>query len=40
MSSKRRQTNQLKIKKFNLKGGANIEFNEKYLDETVQNNYI
>ena len=33
MTSNQPQTNQLKIKKNKLKGGANIEINEKYLDE-------
>ena len=38
MTSRRPQTNQLKKNK--LEGGANVEFNEKYLDEIVHNNYL
>ena len=30
----------VKTKKNTLKGGANIEINEKYLDEIVHNNYL
>ena len=29
-----------KNKKNNLKGGANIEINEKFLDEILHNNYL
>ena len=38
MTSRRPQTHQLKTKKNKLKGGANIEINEKYLDEIMHNN--
>ena len=40
-TSRRPQTNQLDKKKQNkLKSGANIEINEKHLDEIIHNNYL
>ena len=38
MTSRQPQTKQLKLKKNKLKGGANIEIKEHYLDEILHIN--